>query len=127
MSTKLAKILLPVSQQGTAEACRQAAFGLARDFAARLEVLHLCPAAWQRLPYASEISPFYSEEVLDICRGQVSAEQSQAKVWFEQAVSAHSGASADFQSIEGFTATTMAARARVADLSVVPSIAAPGR
>ena len=109
MSTKLSKILLPVSQQGTAEACRQAAFGLARDFAARLEVLHLCPAAWQRLPYASEISPFYSEEVLDICRGQVSAEQSEVKAWFEQALSAHPGASADFRCIEGFPATTMAA------------------
>jgi nucleotide-binding universal stress UspA family protein len=124
LSTKLAKILLPVSQQGTTESCRQAAFSLARDFAARLEALHLCPAAWQRLPYATEISPFYSEEVLDICRGQVSADQSEAKAWFEQALSAHPGAPADFQCIEGFPATNMAARARVADLSVVPSIAA---
>jgi nucleotide-binding universal stress UspA family protein len=124
LSAKLAKILLPASRQGTTESCRQAAFGLARDFAACLEVLHLCPAAWQRLPYASEISPFYSEEVLDICRGQVSAEQSEVKAWFEQALSAQPGASADFQCIEGFPPTTMAARARVADLSVVPSIAA---
>ena len=124
MSTKLSKILLPVSRQGATDSCRQAAFGLARDFAARLEVLHLCPAAWQRLPYASEISPFYSEEVLDICREQVSAEQLEVKAWFEQALSAQPGASADFQCIEGFPATNMAARARVADLSVVPSIAA---
>ena len=124
MSTKLSKFLLPVSRQGTTEACRQAAFSLARDFAARLEVLHLCPAAWQRLPYASEISPFYSEEGLDICRGQVSAEQSEVKAWFERALSAHPGASADFRCIEGFPPTTMAGRARVADLSVVPSIAA---
>lgn len=124
MSTKLVRILLPIGQQGTTESCLQAAFSLARDFASRLEVLHLCPAAWQRLPYASEISPFYSEEVLDICRGQVSAEQSDAKAWFAKAVSAQSGASADFECIEGFPATTMAARARVADLSVVPSIAA---
>jgi hypothetical protein len=98
LNTKLARILLPVGKQGTADSCRQAAFGLARDFAARLEVLHLCPAAWQRLRYATEISLFYSEEVLDICRGQVSADQSEAKAWFEQAVLAHSGASADFQS-----------------------------
>jgi nucleotide-binding universal stress UspA family protein len=124
LSTKLVRILLPIGQQGTTESCLQAAFSLARDFASRLEVLHLCPAAWQRLPYASEISPFYSEEVLDICRGQVSAEQSDAKAWFAKAVSAQSGASADFECIEGFPATTMAARARVADLSVVPSIAA---
>ncbi|MGH6825270.1 universal stress protein [Methyloceanibacter sp.] len=124
MSSKLSKILLPVSQQGTTEACRRAAFGLARDFAARLEVVHLCPAAWQRLPYATEISPFFSEEVLDICRGQVSADQAEAKAWFEQAVLAHPGAPTDFQCVEGFPATTMTARARVADLSVVPSIAA---
>jgi nucleotide-binding universal stress UspA family protein len=124
LSTKLVKILLPASRQGTTDSCTQAAFGLARDFAARLEVLHLCPAAWQRLPYATEISPFYSEEVLDICREQVSAEQSEVKAWFEQALSAQPGASADFQCIEGFPPTTMAARARVADLSVVPSIAA---
>jgi hypothetical protein len=124
LSTKLSKILLPVSRQGTTDSCRQAAFGLARDFAARLEVLHLCPAAWQRLPYASEISPFYSEEVLDICREQVSAEQLEVKAWFEQALSAQPGAPADFQCIEGFPATNMAARTRVADLSVVPSIAA---
>jgi nucleotide-binding universal stress UspA family protein len=124
LSTKLVRILLPVNQQGTTESCREAAFSLARDFGARLEVLHLCPAAWQRLPYATEISPFYSEEVLDICRGQVSVEQSEAKAWFEKAQQAHPGASADFQCVEGFPATTMAARARVADLSVVPSIAA---
>jgi nucleotide-binding universal stress UspA family protein len=125
LSTKLVRILLPISQQGTTESCRQAAFGLARDFASRLEVLHLCPAAWQRLPYATEISPFYSDEVLDIIRGQVAAEQSEAKAWFEKAQQAHPGASADFQCIEGIPATTMASRARVADLSVVPSIAAP--
>lgn len=124
MSTKLVRILLPISQQGTTESCRQAAFTLARDFAARLEVVHLCPAAWQRLPYATEISPFYSDEVLDIIRGQVAAEQSEAKAWFEKAQQAHPGASADFQCIEGFPATTMASRARVAGLSVVPSIAA---
>jgi len=125
LSTKLVRVLLPISQQGTTESCRQAAFGLARDFASRLEVLHLCPAAWQRLPYATEISPFYSDEVLDIIRGQVAAEQSEAKAWFEKAQQAHPGASADFQCIEGIPATTMASRARVADLSVVPSIAAP--
>jgi nucleotide-binding universal stress UspA family protein len=125
LSTKLVRVLLPISQQGTTESCRQAAFGLARDFASRLEVVHLCPAAWQRLPYATEISPFYSDEVLDIIRGQVAAEQSEAKAWFEKAQQAHPGASADFQCIEGIPATTMASRARVADLSVVPSIAAP--
>ena len=40
------------------EACRDAAFRLATDSGAELEVLHLCAAAWQSLPYSTELSPF---------------------------------------------------------------------
>ncbi|HKA64718.1 MAG TPA: hypothetical protein VKD02_02045 [Methyloceanibacter sp.] len=47
------------------------------------------------------------------------------QVWM-QTLSAHPGAPADFQCVEGFPARTMAARARVADLSVVPSICRAG-
>jgi hypothetical protein len=124
LSTTLSKILLPVSQQGTTVACRVAAFGLAKRFDARLEVLHLCAAAWQRLPYPTELSPFYSQELVDIGREQVLLEQSEAKGWFEQAIRIHSGAAARFETIEGFLTPTMASEARVADISVVPSIGA---
>jgi nucleotide-binding universal stress UspA family protein len=120
--SKLVRILLPVSHQGTTEACRDAAFCLAIDSGAELEVLHLCAAPWQRLPYSTELSPFYSQELIDIGRDQIVQEQAQAKAWFEQASRVHSCSTARFQTIEGFLAPVVTGRARVADLSVVPSI-----
>jgi nucleotide-binding universal stress UspA family protein len=120
--SKLVRILLPVSNQGATEACRDAAFRLAIDSGAELEVLHLCAAAWQRLPYSTEISPFYSQELIDIGRDQIVQEQAQAKAWFEQASRVHSCSTARFQTIEGFLTPVVTGRARVADLSVVPSI-----
>ena len=120
--SKLVRILLPVSHQGTTEACRDAAFRLATDSGAELEVLHLCAAAWQRLPYSTEISPFYSQELIDIGRDQIVQEHAQAKAWFEQASRVHSCSTARFQTIEGFLTPVVTGRARVADLSVVPSI-----
>ena len=122
--SKLVRILLPVSNQGTTEACRDAAFRLAIDSGAELEVLHLCAAAWQRLPYSTELSPFYSQELIDIGRDQIVQEQAQAKAWFEQASRVHSCSTARFQTIEGFLTPVVTGRARVADLSVVPSIGA---
>ena len=120
--SKLVRILLPVSNQGATEACRDAAFRLATDSGAELEVLHLCAAAWQRLPYSTELSPFYSQELIDIGRDQIVQEQAQAKAWFEQASRVHSCSTARFQTIEGFLTPVVTGRARVADLSVVPSI-----
>jgi nucleotide-binding universal stress UspA family protein len=120
--SKLVRILLPVSNQGATEACRDAAFRLAIDSGAELEVLHLCAAAWQRLPYSTELSPFYSQELIDIGRDQIVQEQAQAKAWFEQASRVHSCSTARFQTIEGFLTPVVTGRARVADLSVVPSI-----
>ena len=108
MSSTIARILLPVSRQGTTEACSEAAFGLARDFGATLEVLHPCAAVWQRLPFATELSPGYSQELVDIGREQILLEQSAAQAWFEQASRAHSGAVTHFQSVEGFVSLTMA-------------------
>lgn len=123
---KLVRVLLPVSNQGTTEACRDAAFRLATDSGAELEVLHLCAAAWQRLPYSTELSPFYSQDLIDIGREQIAQEQSEAKAWFEQVSRAQSCSTARFQTIEGFPAPIVTGRARAADLSVVPGIAAAG-
>ena len=122
--TKLVRILLPVSHQGTTEACRDAAFGLALRSGAELEVLHLCAAAWQRLPYSTELSPFYPQELIDIGRDQIAQEQSEAKAWFEQAAKSHSSSTARFQTIWGFLTPVVTGRARAADLSVVPSVSA---
>lgn len=120
--SKLVRILLPVSNQGTTDACRDAAFRLSIDSGAELEVLHLCAAAWQRLPYSTELSPFYSQELIDIGREQIAEEQAQAKAWFEQASRAQPCSTARFQTVEGFLTPVATGRARVADLSVVPSI-----
>jgi hypothetical protein len=61
---RLVKILLPINQRGTSEASAAAAFSLAERFGALLEVLHACPASADRLPYATELSPLYFEELL---------------------------------------------------------------
>jgi nucleotide-binding universal stress UspA family protein len=121
---KLVRILLPINQQGTTEACRQTAFGLAQRLGVRLEALHLCAAPWQRLAYSTELGPLYSQEMIDIGREQVSLEQGEARKWFDHASQAHPRVGADFVSLEGLVTPTIASRARVADVSVVPSIGA---
>jgi nucleotide-binding universal stress UspA family protein len=121
---KLVRILLPIDQKGTTLACRQAAFALAEKFGVRLEVLHLCAAPWQRLPYSTELSPFYSQDLIDIGREQVTAEQAEAKTWFDQATAAHPAVKAEFLPMEGVFTPIAACRARVADFSVLPSIGA---
>lgn len=74
----------------------------------------------------TELSPSYSQKIVDIGHEQILLEQSAAQAWFEQASRAHAGAVTHFQSVEGFVSLTMAARARVADVSVVPSIGVRG-
>lgn len=121
---KLVRILLPIAQQGTTEACADAAFALADRFGVSLEVLHLCAAPWQRLPYSTELSPFYSQDLIDIGREQVSAEQGEARKWFDSAAQAHPGVKAEFLPMEGVFTPIVACRARVADFSVLPSLGA---
>jgi nucleotide-binding universal stress UspA family protein len=121
---KLVRILLPIDQDGTSEACAEAAFTLAMRFGVRLEILHPCLAAWQRLPYASELSPFYFQELINTGGEQVTFEKGAAKAWCDKALEVHPEAKTDFASIEGLIAPTMAMRARVADFAVVPSIEA---
>ena len=60
--------------------------------------------------------------MIDIGRDQIVQEQAQAKAWFEQASRVHSCSTARFQTIEGFLTPVVTGRARVADLSAVPSI-----
>ena len=54
---KLVRILLPINQRGTSEACVAAAFSLAERFGTSLEVLHVYPTLAQRLHYSTELSP----------------------------------------------------------------------
>lgn len=123
-SPKLVRILLPISPDGATAACTEAAFGLAERFGAELEVLHPCPPPMQRLPYATELSPVYFEELVDVARKQVDQEESQATDWFEEALGAHPDVKAELVTVEGLVGPAVAMRAKVADMAVLPSIAA---
>jgi hypothetical protein len=121
---RLVKILLPINQRGTSEACAAAAFGLAERFGASVEVLHACPAPADRLPYATELSPLYFEELTDVGTKQVALEKREAEAWLGRTARAFPKIRPELVAIEGPVAPTVAARARVADLSVLPSIGA---
>jgi len=121
---KLVRILLPITQHGTTEACAAAAFGLAERFGAELEVLQPCPPPAARLPYSTELSPFYFEELIDVGKKQVALEKRQARKWFAKAARSHPKAHADLISIEDLVAPAVSMRAKVSDVTVLPSIAA---
>ena len=121
---RLVKILLPINQRGTSDACAAAAFGLAERFDASLEVLHACPAPADRLPYAAELSPLYFEELSDVGTKQVALEKRKAEEWLGRAARAFPKIRPELIAIEGPVAQTVAARAKVADLSVLPSMGA---
>jgi hypothetical protein len=121
---KLVKILLPIDQRGTTEACAKFAFGLAGRSGAALEVLHACPAPTDRLPYATELSPVYFEELVDVGKKQVELEQRQAQAWLAATSRAFPNVRATFLHLEDPVTHTVATRAKAADLTVLPSIAA---
>jgi nucleotide-binding universal stress UspA family protein len=121
---KLVRILLPIDHTGATAACADTAFALAERFGAQLEVLHPCPPPVQRLPYSTELSPVYFEELVDVARKQVDEEESRATDWFEEQLGAHPEVKADLLTVEGLAGPAVAARAKVADLTVLPSIAA---
>src|SRR5262245_23257459 len=120
---KLVRILLPIDQGGTTEACAKAAHTLAKSFGAELAVLHACLAPWQRLPYATELSPYYFQELINTGSEQVTFEKEEARAWSDKRLKS-SGVAIEFRSIEGLVGPTIATYARVSDLTVLPSIAA---
>lgn len=119
---KLVRILLPIGARGTTAACSDAAFGLAERFDAALEVLHPSPPPPQRLPYATELSPVYFEDLVDVARKQVDLEEKQATEWFEEQLRAHPGIKAELVTVEGLVVAAVALRAKVSDMAVLPSI-----
>ncbi len=121
---KLVRILLPIDPNGTTDACADIGFGLAWRFGAELEVLHPCPAPTQRLPYATELSPLYFEDLIDVGRKQADEEEKDATDWFEKAVGSHPQVNAELITVEGLVGPAVALRAKVSDLTVLPSIAA---
>jgi nucleotide-binding universal stress UspA family protein len=119
---KLVRILLPINQHGTTEACADAAFGLAERFGASLEVLHPCLAPAERLPYATELSPVFFEELIDVGKKQVALEKRQARKWLGKTARSHPKVRPELVAIECLVAPAVAMRAKVADLTVLPSI-----
>jgi nucleotide-binding universal stress UspA family protein len=120
---KLVRILLPIDQNGTTKACAAAAFSLAESFGTEVEVLQACPAPAQRLPYATELSPVYFEELTDIGKKQAEQEKRQAKAWLDGIAPVFPKVEAKLLAIEGLVGPIVAARAKVADMTVLPSVA----
>jgi nucleotide-binding universal stress UspA family protein len=122
-NVKLVRILLPITQHGTTEACAGAAFSFAECSGAQLEVLHPCPAPAERLPYSTELSAFYFEELIDVGKKQVALEKRLARKWFAKAARSHPKAEANLVSIDDLIAPAVSMRAKVSDVAVLPSIA----
>ena len=118
----LVRLLLPVDQHGTTEACAAAAFALAQRFGTLLEILYACPPAWQRLPYSSELGPYAVQELIEVERKQAAVAKRGAKTWCEKQAKAHAKVKVEFAAVEGLVTSLVAHHARMADLSVVPSI-----
>jgi nucleotide-binding universal stress UspA family protein len=122
---KIVKIVLPISHHGTSVACAKTAFGLAERFGASLEVLHPCPTPKDRLPYATELSPLdYVDRLIDVGKKQVSLEKRQAKKWLAKMAKAFPNVAQEILAIDGLVAPTVSMRAKVADFTVLPSVAA---
>jgi nucleotide-binding universal stress UspA family protein len=122
---KIVKILLPISHHGTSVACAHAAFGLAERFGAWLEVLHPCPTPEDRLPYATELSPLdYVDRLIDVEKKQAALEKRQAKKWLAKMAKAFPNVAQELLAVDGLVAPIVSTRAKVADFTVLPSVAA---
>ncbi|HZP09614.1 universal stress protein [Methyloceanibacter sp.] len=121
---RLVKVLLPVNQHGTTESSAALAFGLAGRSGAAVEVLHAYPSPADRLPYATELSPAYFEELIDVGKKQVELEQRQAHSWFTALSQRLPNVRAAFLPIEGPVTHSVATRAKAADFAVLPAIGA---
>jgi nucleotide-binding universal stress UspA family protein len=119
---KLVRILLPINQSGTSEACAAAAFSLAERFGTSLEVLHVYPTLAQRLPYSTELSPLCYQDQIEVGKKQIDLEKRQAKKWLRQTAKSHPQVDVQLLTIEGLVAPAVALRAQVADLTVLPNI-----
>ena len=98
---QLVRLLLPIDEHGTTEACAASAFTLAQRSGMQLEILYPCPPPWQRLPYSSELSPYAVQELVEIERQQASVEKRNAKKWCQKQSKAHPKVKVEFGATEG--------------------------
>ena len=133
MTMQLVRVLLPIDQRGTTEACVAAAFALARRFRIEVEVLHPCSHAGHLLPYSSSgLSPFSSDpdpfvmqELIEGEHEQTSLTKRCAKAWWKKTAKTFPMVPATFASREGLVSTLVAMHARLADFSIVPTVSEP--
>ena len=123
---RLVRILLPIDLNGTTEACARIGFGLAERFGVELEVLLPCPPPVQRLPYATELSPIYFTEMMDVGAKQAELEKRQGKQWLEATAPRFPKVKAELLSMDDLAGPAVAMRTKVSDLTVLPSVAAKG-
>jgi nucleotide-binding universal stress UspA family protein len=126
---RLVRLLLPIDQHGTTEACVAAAFALASRFRIEVEMLQPYQPAGPLLPYSSAFDPFSSEpspfamqEQIELEREQVSLEKRRAKAWWKKTAKTFPKVSTTFASREGLVRTLVAKHARLADFSIVPTV-----
>ena len=126
---RLVKVLLPIDQRGTTEACVAAAFALASRFRIEVEALHPYTLSGQYLPMSSQFGTFSMEpnllamqEQIEIERKQASLEKRHAKAWWKKTAKAFPQVSSTFASREGSVSTLVAMHARLADFTIVPTV-----
>jgi nucleotide-binding universal stress UspA family protein len=130
---QLVRVMLPIDQRGTTEACVAAAFSLASFFRIEVEVLHPCPPAGYLVPYSSESSPFFSpfstypdplvtREQIEVEREQTSLAKRRAKAWWKKTTKTFPKVPTTFASLEGLVSTLVALHARLADFTIVPTL-----
>lgn len=119
---KLVRILLPISQHGTTTACTNAAFDLAARFGMTVQAFLPCPAPEQRVPYSTELSPFYFDELIDVGRKQIALEKRHGKKWLQKTAKAFPKVKTELVAVEGLIAPSVASQAKLADFTVLPGI-----
>jgi nucleotide-binding universal stress UspA family protein len=119
---KPVRILLPISQHGTTTACTNAAFGLALRFGMTVQAFLPCPAPEQRVPYSTELSPFYFDELIDVGRKQIALEKRHGKQWQQKTAKTFPKVKTELVAAEGLIAPCVASQAKLADFTVLPGI-----
>jgi nucleotide-binding universal stress UspA family protein len=119
---KLVRILLPISQHGTTTACTNAAFSLAARFGMTVQAFLPCPAPEQRVPYSTELSPFYFDELIDVGRKQIALEKRHGKQWLLKTAKTFPKVKTEFVTAEGPIAPAVASQAKLADFTVLPGM-----
>ena len=122
---KLARILLPINHRGTTCACVRAAFSLAAQSGAQLEVVHAIWPAFDRVPYSTELSALNLDELLETVRQQIEREKQHAQKWLSVIADKFPQVHADLVEIEDMIAPAISLKARMADLTVLPPIRHP--